>query len=73
MPVKFEKYDSCTGCGNCVNTCPCDVFRLNTEEKKAIIAYPEECQICSMCTIYCPTGVLVVTNEKIIQPMTAYM
>ncbi|MEI6057154.1 MAG: ferredoxin family protein [Lentisphaerota bacterium] len=73
MAVKFSKYELCTGCGNCVITCPCDVFRLDKEKKKTKIEYPEECQVCSMCTIYCPLGVLEVTPEKVIQPMTAYM
>lgn len=73
MAVELSKVELCTGCGNCVNTCPCDVFRVDKENKKTTIAYPEECQVCSMCTIYCPMGVLIVTPEKVTKPITAYM
>lgn len=73
MAVELLKPELCTGCGNCVITCPCDVFRLDKVSKKTTIAYPEECQVCSMCTIYCPAGVLIVTPEKNTKPITAYM
>ena len=73
--MAIERYDInlCTGCGKCVRTCPCDVFRLDKVRKKSVIAYPEDCQVCSMCTVYCPTGSIIVTPDKSVLPMTAYM
>lgn len=39
---------------------------------KADIAYPEDCQVCYMCTVYCPTGSIEVTPDKCIKPMTSW-
>lgn len=72
MAVELLEIERCVGCGQCVLTCPCDVFRIDPGRKKAVIAYPDECQVCSMCTIYCPTGVVNVSPDKIAKPMTAY-
>ena len=73
MAITRYDLDLCIGCGGCVNTCPCDVFRMDDEGNKSVIAYPEDCQVCSMCTIYCPTGSIIVTPYKGVEPMTAYM
>jgi len=73
MAVTIKDIESCIGCGACVKTCPCDVFRLVADTKKTTIAYPEECQVCGMCSIYCPEGVLIVTPDKVVKPITAYM
>ena len=73
MAVELKQIENCIGCGSCVLTCPCDVFRLDEKAKKTVIAYPEDCQVCSMCTIYCPTGAIFVTHGKITKPITAYL
>ena len=44
----------CTGCGICVELCIMDVIRLDEEEGKAYIAYPEDCQLCYQCELGCP-------------------
>lgn len=72
MAVELFNPDLCNGCGTCVTTCPCDVFRLDTPNKKTVVAYPQECQVCSMCIIYCKTGAIRVTPDKYVPPMTAY-
>jgi NAD-dependent dihydropyrimidine dehydrogenase PreA subunit len=43
---------ACTGCGVCVETCPTDVLRLD-DQKKAMAAYPEDCQGCFICEWDC--------------------
>ena len=48
MAVELKQIENCIGCGSCVLTCPCDVFRLDEKAKKTVIAYPEDCQVCSM-------------------------
>lgn len=53
----------CVGCGSCVNRCPLDVIRLN-EQKKAYIAYPEDCMTCYICERYCPAGAIYVHHFR---------
>ncbi|HJX03175.1 MAG TPA: ferredoxin family protein [Dehalococcoidia bacterium] len=72
MAVIRKDIALCTGCGNCVDTCPCDVFRMDEENGTSVIAYPEDCQVCNMCTIYCPTGSIAVTPEKCVKPITSW-
>jgi NAD-dependent dihydropyrimidine dehydrogenase PreA subunit len=72
MPVTRVSIEKCIGCEICLNTCPCDVFRMDEKTNKSIIAYAYDCQVCGMCGHYCPTGSITVTPEKGIKPMTAY-
>lgn len=78
MTVARHDISLCTGCGTCVNTCPRDVFRLNKEypsesgKGKSVIAYPEDCQTCGMCYLYCPSGSLCMTQTPHIWPVTGY-
>ena len=43
MTIKLIK--GCIGCETCVKTCPTDVIRQDAKTKKAIIAYPADCQM----------------------------
>ena len=54
----------CNGCGTCVNSCPMDVFRLDTKTKMAIIKYPEDCMLCGWCVVDCPERAVTVTPDK---------
>ena len=72
MTVARHDLSACIGCQTCVNTCPRDVFRYNDTMKKSVIAYPEECQTCGMCYLYCPTGSLCMTQTPHIWPVTGY-
>ena len=38
----------CIGCGICVNDCTMDVIRMDEEQSKVVIKYPEDC-ICCAC------------------------
>ena len=64
--MAITRYDLsiCIGCGNCVDTCPMDVFRMSDDGTKSIIAYPYNCQVCNLCAAYCPTGSIMVTRDK---------
>jgi len=64
MPITRVDLNICIGCGNCWNTCPNDVFRMDDAAKKSVIAYPQDCQVCNMCAYYCPTGSIMVTPDK---------
>jgi NAD-dependent dihydropyrimidine dehydrogenase PreA subunit len=46
--------DKCKGCKTCVNACFADVLRWNEDEKKPIVAYPEDCVWCLACEAACP-------------------
>jgi NADPH-dependent glutamate synthase beta subunit-like oxidoreductase len=48
MPVSKVDLDKCIGCGSCVESCPMDVFRLDT-----IVEYRREV---SPCSAACPLG-----------------
>lgn len=48
MPVSRVDLDKCVGCGSCVESCPMDVFRLDTT-----VEYRQEV---SPCSAACPLG-----------------
>ena len=49
MAVSKIDLDKCVGCGTCVESCPMDVFRLDT-----VVEYRQES---SPCSLACPLGV----------------
>ena len=63
MSVFRYDLDKCNGCRMCLNVCPMDVFRYNYENKKSVIAYPENCILCGQCYFYCPAGSLALSSE----------
>jgi NAD-dependent dihydropyrimidine dehydrogenase PreA subunit len=64
--VAIDKIDVklCNGCGMCIQICPTDVFRMDKKSRKAIITYPEDCQVCELCMVNCPTKAIMVTPQK---------
>ena len=50
--IKSIAPEICTGCGACVRICPLDALRMG-EDKKAFIAYPEDCMTCFLCERCC--------------------
>lgn len=54
MSVLRFDINRCVGCGLCYEICPQDVFRMNAELKKSVIAYPEDCINCQQCFVNCP-------------------
>lgn len=53
-PVVFDS-NVCTGCNNCVETCPIDVFIPNPQKGlPPIILHAEECWYCGCCVDDCP-------------------
>lgn len=53
MPVVRKNLNDCIGCENCATYCPRDVMRFDYEAMKSVIAYPENCQNCGQCYMYC--------------------
>lgn len=72
MSVQRYNINNCIGCQMCVNICPMDVFRFNTDVKKSVIAYPENCQSCGQCFVHCPGHSLTICNDMYGYALTAY-
>ncbi len=69
MPLVEVNAQACTGCGVCVETCPTDVLRLDGR-RKAVTAYPADCQGCFVCQWDCAYGAIRVRVNPL-DPSTA--
>lgn len=47
-------YNICSGCGECYENCPMDVFTWDEAKKRPRVAYARECRVCCICEIVCP-------------------
>lgn len=72
MSVVRIDLNKCIGCKMCVEVCPLDVFYFDPQARKSVIAYPENCQNCGQCYLYCPTRSIGISNESFGFPVTAY-
>mgnify|MGYP001030300000 CR=1 FL=1 len=50
--IKID-YDKCVGSGECVDSCPVEIFEL--KDGKAVAKNVEECTECCACVSACPT------------------
>ncbi len=50
--------DKCTGCGQCVDICPVEVYEMNSG--KSDPAQAEECLGCESCIEVCEFGAITV-------------
>jgi NAD-dependent dihydropyrimidine dehydrogenase PreA subunit len=48
----------CTGCGECVEVCPVEVFELNDDKSEPVNA--DECMGCESCVEVCEAGAITV-------------
>lgn len=70
--MAISEIGGCIGCGTCIATCPTDVLRPDVNTGKAVIAYPEDCQICHLCRMYCPVDAITITPEKSIPVVVSW-
>ena len=59
MAIEKIDTDLCTGCGECVLSCPMDVIRMDETKEKAVIVYPQDCMYCGLC-IDCPVKAITI-------------
>ena len=64
MAIERIDEEICIGCGDCVNSCPMDVIRMDEESDKAVIRYGEDCMNCEQCVLDCPVDAITVTPYK---------
>lgn len=72
MSVIRLDVNKCTGCRNCVEICPMDVFYFNETAHKSVLAYPENCQSCGQCFVNCEGRSIGIVNDTYSYPITAY-
>ena len=71
MSVVRISMENCIGCRKCVQICPMDVFRFDTQIRKSVITYPEDCQSCGQCYLNCPGHSLGFTDLVTSAALTA--
>lgn len=57
MPPIINK-DECSGCGECVEICPTDVFFGTEKGQIPVVTYPDECWHEAACILDCPKGAI---------------
>lgn len=70
--MSISRIDGCIGCTTCVQVCPTDVIRIDEKTNKAIIKYPEDCQICHLCRMYCPVDAITISPKKSIPVIVSW-
>jgi NAD-dependent dihydropyrimidine dehydrogenase PreA subunit len=72
--MAIEKIDAelCIGCGDCLNSCPMDVIRMDDEAGKAVIRYGDDCMNCNQCVLDCPVDAITVTPYKAVPLITSW-
>jgi NAD-dependent dihydropyrimidine dehydrogenase PreA subunit len=54
MTATFD-YEKCTKCRRCYELCPLDIIAWNEEKDVPYVKYPDECQLCFICQVECPS------------------
>ena len=55
-----------------MDTCSCDVIRMDENTGKPVIRYKDECCVCLYCMEDCPKKAIYVAPEKYYKQMTAW-
>lgn len=60
--IKID-FDKCTFCQTCVKACWEDVIRWDETKKVPVVMYPEDCLVCGLCEVLCPTKCIQVIPD----------
>ena len=50
----------CTGCGNCVESCPYDLISIENE----VVVISDNCRLCGICLSACPFEAIEIVEEE---------
>ena len=53
--------EKCTGCGECIEACPGEVYEL--ADGKAVAANTDECHGCHTCEDVCPADAITIEDD----------
>jgi len=57
--------DACIGCGDCLKQCPNEVFVLDENKGKMVVAEPENCVVlCDKCADFCATEAISFPDKE---------
>jgi NAD-dependent dihydropyrimidine dehydrogenase PreA subunit len=58
--------DKCVGCGECLETCPNNVFVMNEQTGKVEVANPDNCVVlCDKCAGFCPQEAISFPDKEV--------
>jgi formate hydrogenlyase subunit 6/NADH:ubiquinone oxidoreductase subunit I len=66
VPVPGFKYELCTSCGECVESCPEEALALSDGLPR--LRQTVSCTYCGLCEDACPTGAIYLTYEIFFAP-----
>jgi len=65
---KYVDPDKCTGCNDCAEVCPVDVYYGSVEKKIPTVSYGDDCFFCGACIIECPEDAIILQYPLYAQP-----
>ncbi|MDP7626172.1 MAG: ferredoxin family protein [Rhodospirillales bacterium] len=72
MTIDRIDRDLCNSCRLCVYSCPMDVIRMDADNVKAVIVYPDDCMLCGLCMVDCDKNAIFVGAERIPPLITSW-
>lgn len=61
MPKVIIDHEKCTGCGECVDTCPAEVLEM--QDDKAVVINEDECLECESCVEVCESEAITLEED----------
>ncbi|MBT8342687.1 MAG: 4Fe-4S binding protein [Desulfatitalea sp.] len=55
--------EKCNGCNKCLDICFVDAIGWDDKQQQPVLAYPQDCQICTCCERACTQGALEILPD----------